>query len=220
MNQTGVLVVDDHGIVRAGICVPLARAPDMQVVGQAASGEDALEQAQALQPNVVLMDLAMPGMGGLEAIRRLKESLPSAAVLALTMQDDERYFLPVIQAGAVGYLLKEAAPEELLVAVRAAARGEAYLSPAVARVILGGYVKALKGSEQDSYASLTTREREVLGLAAEGKTNREIAEALCLSVKTVEKHRASLMGKLTLRNRYDLLRYALDKGLMGPKEWP
>jgi len=187
----------------------------MEVVGEARSGEEALELASKLCPDVVLMDLAMPGMGGLEAIRQLKRELPQTAIVALTIQDNEQYFFPTLEAGASGYLLKEASPEELLVGVRGAHRGEACLSPAVARVVLTGYMNGMKREGQDSYARLTPRERVVLRLATDGKTNQEMAQSLYLSVRTVEKHRASLMEKLKLRNRTDLIRYALERGLVG-----
>jgi two-component system response regulator NreC len=214
MPRIRVLLVDDHAIVRAGIRSLLSLQPDIQVVGEASSGEEALELAERLRPDVVLMDLRLKGMSGLEAIRELKKRLPKINTLALTMVDNPQYFFPVLEAGACGYLLKEAEPEELLTAVRAAARNEAFLSPAVARAVVGGYL-AGKGVVEDSYISLTDREREVLRLVAQGYTSRQIAEMLHLSRKTVEKYRASAMEKLGLRSRAELVSYALSRGLLG-----
>lgn len=215
MAKIRVLVVDDHGIVRAGIRSMLEAQSDLEVVGEAASGPEALRKAEQLLPDVVLMDLAMQGMSGIEAIKELRRRLPSVHVLALTIQDNEEYFFPVLRAGALGYVLKEAEPEELLAAIRTVHQGAAFLSPAVAKAVLGSYPEGLTlGRERDSYDTLTPREREVLQLVAEGRTNREIANTLYLSVKTVEKHRASMMAKLNLSNRSELVKYAIRKGLI------
>jgi two-component system response regulator NreC len=214
-----LMLVDDHAIVRAGLRSLLAEEPDMEVVGEAANGPEALEKAPQLLPDIILMDLALPGMSGLEATKQIKESLPQQQVLVLTMQDNEEYFLPVLRAGASGYILKESGPQELLSAIRAVHRGGIFLSPAVARVVLGEYLtSAQQGSEKNSYHTLTPREKEVLRLAAQGVKNRDIASSLFISVKTVEKHRANLMAKLGLNSPTQLIRFALQRGLIDPEE--
>jgi two-component system response regulator NreC len=219
MSNIRVLIVDDHGIVRAGIKSLLETQPDIEVVAEASEGREALEKVRQLRPDVVLMDIAMPGMNGLEATREIKREMPESSVLALTMQDNEEYFFPMLSAGASGYVLKEASSEELLTAVRAVYEGGAFLSPAVARAVLEDYLQGVAtGSEKDSYSFLSDREKEVLKLAAEGKTNREMAEALFLSTKTIEKHRATMMHKLGLANRSELVRYAIKKGLIDLDE--
>jgi two-component system response regulator NreC len=215
MSKIRVLIADDHGIVRAGLRSLLEAQADMEVVGEASTGREAVDAACTLQPDVVLMDIGMPGMSGLEATRELRKRAPSIRVLALTIQESEEYFFAMLKAGASGYILKEAEPQELLSALRAVYQGGAFLSPAVAKVVLEGYVTRPKA---DNPEGLTVREGEVLRLAAQGHTNREIAESLCLSIKTVEKHRASMMDKLGLRGRQELIRYALRKGLIDLDE--
>jgi two-component system response regulator NreC len=184
------------------------------VVGEAARGEESIEQAVQLHPDLVLMDIALPGMNGIEATRRIKQELPDISVLVLTMHDDEEFFFPVLRAGASGYILKEAEPQELVYAIRVVHQGQVFLSPAIARLFLEGFITTATSPEDEKYNSLTPREREVLRLAAAGHTNREMAEKLFLSMRTVEKHRQSLMRKLGLARREELTKYALRKGLI------
>ena len=214
MSKLRVLIVDDHGIVRAGTRSLLEGQPDIEVVGEAAGGEEAIEKARELRPDLVLMDIAMPGMNGIEATRRIKEELPDTSVLVLSMHDDEEFFFPVLRAGASGYILKEAEPQELLYAIRTVHLGHIFLSPAVATALLEGFVTALPEHLEENYGSLTRREKEVLRLAAAGKTNREMAEALFLSSRTVEKYRQAVMHKLGLARREDLTKYAIRRGLI------
>jgi two-component system response regulator NreC len=210
-----VLLVDDHAIVRAGVRSLLAPYRDIEVVGEASDAEEAMERVESLHPDVVLMDLRLKGTSGLDAIHELKKKrMAETNIVVLTMVDAPQYFFPVLEAGACGYLLKESDPDELLAAIRAAARGEVFLTPAVARVVLEDY-RAQKGSGEDSYATLSERERQVVRLTAEGHPSREIAERLFLSRKTVEKYRASALEKLGLHSRAELINYALSKGLLG-----
>jgi len=215
VQKIRVLVVDDHTIVRDGICALLALAGDIEVVGEAANGREALEIVKQLTPDVVLMDIVMPILGGLEATRRIRKELPSTKVLALTQYDDKEYVFPLIEAGACGCISKTAASSELASAIRYAYRGESFLSPSVAKLMIEDYQHeaALRG-KHDSYEQLTDRERDVLKLVAEGYTTQEIADILVISPKTVEGHRSSLMAKLDIRNRIDLVKYALRRGLI------
>lgn len=214
MAKLRVLIVDDHGIVRAGIRSLLEGQPDIEVIGEASGGEEALEKALELRPELVLMDIAMPGMNGIEATRRLKATLPDTSVLVLSMHDDEEFFFPVLRAGASGYILKESEPQELLYAIRTVHQGNIFLSPAVATALLEGFVTATPEHQEGSYSALTRREKEVLKLAAAGKTNCEMAETLFLSSRTVEKYRQAVMHKLGLERREDLTKYAIRRGLI------
>jgi two-component system response regulator NreC len=215
LQKIRVLVVDDHTIVRDGICALLALAADIEVVGEAANGMEALEVVKKLSPDVVLMDVAMPIMGGLEATRRIRKEFPNAKVLALTQYDDKEYVFPLIEAGACGFISKAAASSELTSGIRYVYRGESFLSPSVAKLMIEDYQQgaALRG-KSDPYQQLTDREREVLKLVAEGYTTQEIADMLVISPKTVEGHKSSLMAKLDIHNRIDLVKYALRKGLI------
>ncbi len=215
MQKIRVLVVDDHTIVRDGICALLGLAGDMEVVGEAANGREALEMVRKLMPDVVLMDISMPVMGGLEATRRIRKEFPKVKVLALTQYDDKAYVFPVIEAGASGFISKTAASSELASGIRSVHRGDSFLSPSVARFLVEDYqqLASMKGG-QDPYEQLTDREREVLKLAAEGYTTQEIADMLVLSPKTVEGHKTNLMSKLDIHNRTELVKYALRKGII------
>ncbi len=218
MSKIRVLIADDHGIVRAGIRSLLEGHADIEVVGEASSGWQAIEQATRLQPDVVLMDIAMGDLSGLEATREIKDRVPRVNVLALTMHDREEYFFAMLKAGALGYVLKESGPDELLAAIRAVHRGEAFLSPCVTKAVLEDYLAQRTEKTKSRYDSLTLREKEVLRLAAEGKTTREMADMLHLSVKTIEKYRANMMRKLELHNLSQLIKYAIRKGLIEVDE--
>ncbi|MFC1988364.1 response regulator [Chloroflexota bacterium] len=214
MNNLRILIVDDHGIVRAGIRSLLEGQPDVEVVGEAASGEEAIEKALEFRPDLVLMDIAMPGMNGIEATQRIKRELPDVSVLVLSMHDDEEFFFPVLRAGASGYILKEAEPQELLYAIHTVHQGHVFLSPAVAASLLEDFVATSPESAEEGYGTLTRREKQVLRMAASGQTNREMAESLFLSMRTVEKYRQAVMHKLGLSRREDLTKYAIRRGLI------
>ena len=213
MNKIRVLLADDHAIVREGVRSLLAAQTDMEVVGEAANGMEAVELARSLQPDMVLMDIGMPGMNGLEATRALKTAQPETHVLVLTMHEDEEYFFHILAAGASGYLLKGAGSAELLSAIRAVRQGGVYLYPTMAKKLMRDYLKGQE-SGMGGEDPLTPREREVLKLIAAGKTNREIADELVLSINTVQTHRLHLMEKLNLHNRTELIKYAMRRGLI------
>jgi DNA-binding NarL/FixJ family response regulator len=217
MKKIRVLVADDHTLVREGIRAMLALVSDVEVVGEAANGKEALEKVEKLLPDIVLMDLAMPIMGGLEATRRIKKQFPQVKVLALTQYDDTEYVIPVIEAGARGFVTKMAAFSELSTAIQAVYRGDSYLSPSAAAVLVEErQSKTNTDGEADVYQLLTDREREVLKLIVEGHTAKEIAEILVVSPKTVEWHKASFMKKLNLSNRTDLIKFAIRKAIITP----
>jgi DNA-binding NarL/FixJ family response regulator len=205
-----ILLADDHAMVRQGFRLILDSQPDMEVVGEAGNGREAVELAEQLTPNVVVMDVAMPELNGIEATRRISRSAPRARVLALSMHKDAVYVREILRAGARGYLLKDMIERDLVTAVRAVARGEGYLSPAVSEAVLSDYRKHVT----DPLDLLTSREREVLQLIAEGKTNKEIATSLNLSIYTVDAHRGSIMEKLNLHSVGELVRFAMRSGLI------
>jgi DNA-binding NarL/FixJ family response regulator len=213
-----VLVVDDHEVVRQGIKMVLETDPELEVVGEAASGEDAIDRVRELRPNVVVMDIGMPGLSGFEATRRIRQSNPDVQVLALTVHDSEAYVFQMLQAGATGYIVKRAPAVEVIQAVKRAYRGEAVLHPSVAKLLIRDYLSRVEKGEETSYDTLSDREREILKLIAEGKTNREMADLLYLSVKTVQAHRANLMRKLGMHDRTELVKYAIRKGIIGLDE--
>ena len=215
MKKIRVLIVDDHTLVRDGIKALLALATDIEVVGEAANGIEALEKVKECAPDVVLMDLAMPIMGGLEATRRIRKESTGTKVLALTQYDDADYVVPVIEAGAQGFITKMSAFSELATAIQAVYRGESYLSPSAATALVEEFqVKRGAEGEKDPYQQLTNREREVLKLLAEGYTAREIADMLVVSPKTVEWYRTSLMEKLNIHNKTDLIKFAIRKRII------
>lgn len=216
MKKIRVLIVDDHTLVRDGIRALLALVADVEVVGEATDGVEALDKVQELDPNVVLMDLAMPNMGGLEATRRIRKQFPRTRVLAVTQYDDSEYVVPVIEAGACGYVTKMAAFSELTSAIQAAYRGDSFLTPtAAAALVEQCQQKVGNNGEKDPYLQLTDREIEVLRLLAEGHTAREVADRLVVSPKTVEWYRTSLMEKLGLRNKTDLIKFAIRKRVIS-----
>ena len=205
-----ILLADDHAVVRQGFKMILAAQPDMEIVGEAGNGREALDLASQLQPDVIVMDVAMPELNGIEATRRVAEVSPRSRVLALSMHKDSVYVREILRAGARGYLLKDSISSDLLAAVRAIARGEGYLSPGVSDAVLNDYRKHVT----DPIDLLTSREREVLQMIAEGKTNKEIATVLNLSVYTVDAHRGHIMEKLNLHSVTDLVRFAVRAGLV------
>jgi len=216
MRKTKVLIVDDHAIVRDGICSLLALAGDMEVVGEAANGMEGLENVGKLQPDVVLMDIAMPIMGGLEAIRRIHKEFSEIKILVLTQYDDRDHVFPAIQAGANGFVSKTAASSELTSGIRAVFAGESYLSPSIAKLFVEDYQRvALTEDKIDPYEQLTDRERDMLKLVVEGYKTRQIAEMLTITPKTVEGHKTSLMRKLGIHNKLDLVKYALRRGIIN-----
>jgi DNA-binding NarL/FixJ family response regulator len=215
MKKIRVLVVDDHTLVRDGIRALLALAADIEVVGEAANGKEALGKTRELAPNVVLMDLAMPIMNGLEATRRIHREFPGTRVLALTQYDNSEYVVPVIEAGARGFVTKMAAFSELASAIQAVYRGDSYLSPSAAAALVEEcQQKTTVEGEEDPYQQLTDREKEVLKLVVEGHTAREIADMLVISPKTVEWYKTSLMNKLNIHNRTDLIKFAIRKAVI------
>lgn len=212
MSRIKVLIADDHTLVRQGIRSLLALAADIEIVGEAADGRQAIEKVRQLAPDVVLMDLAMPKMGGLEATRRIRKEFPATKVIAVTQYDDSEYVVPVIEAGARGFVTKMASPLELATAIQAVYRGDSFLSPSAAAILVEEcQLKTDAEGEKDSLQLLTDRERETLKLIAEGHTAREIAEVLVVSPKTVEWYKTNLMRKLNLHNTADLIKYAIRK---------
>jgi DNA-binding NarL/FixJ family response regulator len=214
MAKIRVFLADDHTILRDGIRALIDGQEDMVVVGEAEDGQATVKQVAGLKPDVVVMDIAMPMLNGLEATRQIKRDHPQVRVLILTMHENEEYIRQVLAAGALGYVLKDAAARDLLGAIRAVNEGEAVLSPAITRLVIEDYLRW--GEIQPAGASdgLTSREREILQLIAEGYTNKEIAEILQLSVKTVQSHRTNLMNKLDLHDRGELIKYAIQKKII------
>lgn len=221
MDKIRLLVADDHPVVRAGLRTLLAAQPDMVIVGEAEDGAEAVRQALALRPDVVVMDITMRGVSGMEATKQIRQQLAQTMVLVLTMHDDEEYLRQMLEAGATGYVLKQAVDTELAVAIRAVQRGEVYLYSSFTKVLLGQLAPGEDVHDKrtfDQYELLSQREREVLRLVALGYTNQQIAHTLFLSVKTVETYRARLMEKLNLKSRSALVRYALRKGLLDDEK--
>jgi len=215
MAKIRVLVTDDHAIVRDGICALLALTGDIEAVGEATNGREALEMVKKLAPDVVLMDISMPLMGGLEATRRIHKEFPQTRVIVLTQYEDREFVLPVIEAGASGFVSKTAASSELTSAIRSVYQGDSFLSPSIARLLVQDYREMAKaGKSRDTSEQLTDREREILKLLAEGHSTQAIARLLVISPKTVERHKTNLMAKLDIHNRLDLFKYALRKGII------
>jgi DNA-binding NarL/FixJ family response regulator len=215
MNSIRVLIADDHAIVRDGVRALLALSEDIAVVGEAANGQQAIELARTLSPDVILMDIAMPGLGGLEATIEIRKDNPQAKILVLTQYEDREYIRRFLKAGVSGYVLKKAAGSELTSAIRAVSRGGLVLDPDVAREAMREQVgPATSGQAADPYDALTDREKQVLKLVAEGHSNKEVAELLDISVKTAMSHREHIMQKLDLHSRTDLIRFAIQQGVI------
>jgi two-component system response regulator NreC len=214
MGKIRVLVADDHTMVRKGLCSLLEAKPDIEVVGEAEDGREAVEKVEALLPDVVLMDITMPRLNGLEATRQIKRLFPKVKIVALTMYTNEEYIQQFLQAGASGYVVKQAAPAELISAIQAVYRGDSFLSPLISRTVIDEYLKRTEPAASSEQAKLTDREREVLQLIAEGCSNRDIAQKLQISIKTAGVHRTNLMEKIGIHNVTDLVKYALRKGII------
>ncbi|MFS0862891.1 response regulator [Fredinandcohnia sp. 179-A 10B2 NHS] len=211
-----LLIVDDHVVVRSGLMMLLNGKNNIEVIGEASEGDEAIKKAQELRPDVVLMDLSMPhGKDGLTATQELHQLMPDVSILILTMHDDEEYLFRAIHAGASGYILKNAPHEELIAAIASVYSGNAYLTPSATRTLMSGYLDRVKnGDSSDTFDVLSEREKEVLEWIAKGYSNKEIAEHLIISVKTVESHKSNLMEKLGLKSRPELVKYAMKKGLL------
>jgi two-component system response regulator NreC len=212
-----LLLVDDHQVVRSGLRMLLTNESDVEIVGEAGTAQEALEAVRKLKPTVILMDIGLPDLSGIDATREVKRTSPEVAVVALTIHEDEEYFFKMLEVGAEGYVPKRAAPEELLTAIRAAAAGEVYLYPSMAKLLVKDYLSQDRsGDAVSTLDGLTNREQEVLRYLAEGADNEEIAVALVISIKTVARHRENIMHKLGLHSRAELVRYAIRKGIIKP----
>ncbi|MFX0559902.1 response regulator [Tepidibacillus infernus] len=219
MDKIKILLVDDHAVVRSGLMMLMNAQTDMEVVGEAADGNEGINKALELKPDVVLMDLSMPhGKDGFSATAELKKAMPHLSVLILTMHDDDEYLFRGLKAGASGYILKSAPSQELLHAIRTVRKGEAYLYPTATKRLIEGYLNFAEKEEQDSLDLLSSREKEVLSFVALGYSNKEIADKLVISVKTVENHKANIMEKLQLTTRPQLVKFAIKKGLLDLDE--
>ena len=215
MSKIKVLVADDHGVVRKGLRFLLAAEPGLEVVGEAADGRDAVASAERLHPDVVILDIAMPSLSGIDAAAQISRHNPRAGIIMLSMYSDEEFVLRALSSGAKGYLLKDAAEPDLIRAVQAVAAGRPFFSPAVTQLLLEDYMRRLQQSgKQDSYDLLTDREKELLYLLAEGRTNKEAAGVMNVGVSTVETHRTNLMQKLNLHNTAEIVLYAVRKRLI------
>jgi two-component system, NarL family, response regulator NreC len=212
---TRLLLVDDHAVVRSGLKMLLGAESDVEIVGEASTAAQALESASTVKPDVILMDIGLPDLSGIDATREIKKRFPKIAIVALTIHEDEEYFFKMLEAGASGYVPKRAAPEELLIAIRAAASGEVYLYPSLAKLLVKDYLDQEHPADMKSNLDgLTGREHEVLTYLAEGANNEKIASALVISPKTVERHRENIMRKLNMHSRSELVRYAIRKGII------
>jgi two-component system response regulator NreC len=209
-----LLLVDDHAVVRSGLKMLLENERDVEIVGEAASASEAIEAAVLFRPNVILMDIGLPDLSGIDATREIKKRVSDVSIVALTIHEDEEYFFRMLEAGASGYVPKRAAPEELITAIRAAATGQVYLYPSLAKLLVRDFLDGGRAEIQPTSSDLTDREQEVLMYLAEGASNEEIAASLVISPKTVARHRENIMRKLNLHSRAELVRYAIRKGII------
>lgn len=216
MREKGrIVIAEDHTILREGLRALLSSQENLEVVGEAEDGREAIRQVEKLTPDLILMDLSMPKMNGIEAIREIRRRVPETRILALTVHKAEEFILEVLQSGADGYIPKDASSNELMMAIKSILMGKRYLSPSVSNVVIEGYLESRRTSEFITpWGKLTKREREILKLIAEGYKNKDIADYLCISVKTVEKHRSNLMKKLDLHSAAALTAYAMERGLV------
>jgi DNA-binding NarL/FixJ family response regulator len=216
VKQIRILLADDHNVVRRGLRLLLESQPDFEVVGEAADGRQAVEQAEAATPDVVVLDVAMPNLSGIEAAQRIIAARPQTAVVVLSMHSDEGYVLRALKAGAKGYLLKDSAEGDLIDAIKTVSQGKTFFSPEISKMLVEDYVREIRARGiEDSYELLTTREREILQLLAEGKSNKEVAGQLNLSLYTVETHRRNLQDKLNLHSFAELILYAVRKRVIS-----
>lgn len=215
MKKIKLLLVDDHAVVRSGLRMLLESETNVEIVGEAGNASDAISMLSQLEPDVILMDIGLPDMSGIDATREIKRLYPDIYILALTIHEDEEYFFKMLEAGANGYIPKRAAPEELITAIKAAAEGEVYLFPSMAKLLVRAYLsEEVPGKKPDDLDGLTPREQEVLTLLADGMPTAKIAETLHISPKTVARHRENIMRKLNLHSRTELVRYAIRKGII------
>jgi len=215
MNVIRILVADDHTVVRKGLCLLLESHPGFKVIGEASDGREAIAMAEAHAPDVVILDVAMPILNGIEAARQISAKLPQTAIVFLSMHSDEGYVLKALKSGAKAYLLKDSAEYDLINAIKAVSEGKAFFSPAISRMLVEEYVREMRERDvDDSYELLTTREREILQLFAEGKAPKEVASLLSLSLYTVETHRSNIFQKLNLHSGAELILYAVRKGVI------
>lgn len=214
MRNIKVVIADDHTILRQGIKALLGNNERMEVVGEAKDGREAIRVTEELMPDVILMDIAMPGLNGLETTRRIKKKFPRIKILVLTMYTNEEYIFQILNAGADGYLVKETAFQDIISAIESVYKGEAFMSPSISKKLINSYIQRARGYQDEVCDTLTTREREIIQLIAEGNTSKKIAEALFISTKTVETHRNHIMDKLNIHNSIGLVKYAIRKGMV------
>jgi two-component system response regulator NreC len=216
MNPIRILLADDHTVMRNGLRLLLERQPNLTVVGEASDGRETVRAAESVSPDVVVMDIAMPNLNGIEAARQITAARPQTAIVILSMHSDESYVIRALKAGARAYLLKDSAEGDLIAAIHAISEGKSFFSPAISRILVEDYMRQLEQKHvEDTYELLTAREREILQLLAEGKTNKEVASMLNLSVYTVETHRTHILQKLNLHNVPELILYAVRKGIIA-----
>ncbi len=222
MDKIRILLADDHTLIRSGIATLLQSIKDFSVVGEAEDGEDAVQKTSELHPAVVVIDLSMPKLSGIEATKIIKKRYPDTNVLVLTMHENEEYVYQILKSGASGYVLKSAGRDELAAAIRAAAKGERFFSPRISQIMAEGYVKRVEGSSDapKELVTLTRREREILALVAAGMTNQQIAEQLFISPRTVDTHRTNIMQKLEIHDLANLVRYAIEHGITSEGDVP
>ncbi len=216
MTKMRVLITDDHTLVREGLRSLLDNEPDIEIVGEATDGEEAVNKAKEIQPDIILMDITMPGMNGLEATTKIKENNPDIKILVLTMHQSDDYFFKFLNAGASGYFVKGGSSSELIVAIRAVWQGEVYIHSTMTKKLLSDYLQRVRsGDNKETYDGLTVREREILQNIAEDRSNQEIANLLIISPATVQTHRAHIMAKLGLHSRTELIKYAIRRGFIN-----